>query len=90
MPRSAQANPVKNQKSASLLSQVLTLLKAKLAVKDDVLSFVANPAPVINCANGEVWIGPTAPSSYGRTGLNRTYGIVSMSSMPGSRVPGIR
>jgi hypothetical protein len=53
-----QANPVKQQKTASLLSQVLTLLNAKLAVKDDALSFVANPPPVINCANGEVWIGP--------------------------------
>jgi putative DNA primase/helicase len=53
-----QGNPVKNQKTASLLSQVLTLLKAKLAVKDDVLSFVTTPPPVINCANGEVWIGP--------------------------------
>ena len=51
-------NPVKNQKTASLLGQVLTLLKAELAVKDDALSFVANPPPVINCANGEVWITP--------------------------------
>jgi putative DNA primase/helicase len=51
-----QANPVKNQKTASLLSQILTLLKAKLAVKDDVLSFVDNPPPVINCTNGELWI----------------------------------
>jgi putative DNA primase/helicase len=53
-----QGNPPKNQKTASLLGQVLTLLKAKLAVKDDRLSFVANPPPVINCANGELWIGP--------------------------------
>jgi putative DNA primase/helicase len=53
-----QDNPVKNQKTASLLNQVLTLLKARLAVKDDVLSFVDNPPPVINCTNGEVWIGP--------------------------------
>jgi putative DNA primase/helicase len=53
-----QGNPPKNQKTASLLGQVLTLLKAKLAVKDDMLSFVANPPPVINCANGEVWISP--------------------------------
>ena len=53
-----QGNPVKNQKTASLLSQVLTLLKAKLAVKDDLLGFVANPPPVINCANGELWINP--------------------------------
>src|SRR5262249_52964831 len=53
-----QANPVKNQKTASMLSQVLTLLKAKLAVKDDVLRFVDDPPPVINCANGELWIRP--------------------------------
>jgi putative DNA primase/helicase len=53
-----QGNPPKNQKTASLLGQVLTLLKAKLAVKDDALSFVANPPPVINCANGELWITP--------------------------------
>jgi putative DNA primase/helicase len=53
-----QGNPAKNQKTASLLGQVLTLLKAKLAVKDDALSFVVNPAPVINCGNGEVWISP--------------------------------
>ena len=48
-----EANPVKKQKTASLISQVLTVLKAKVAVKDDVLGFVADPPPVINCANGE-------------------------------------
>jgi putative DNA primase/helicase len=53
-----QANPVKNQKTASVLSQVVTLLKAKQAVQNDVLSFVSDPSPVINCANGEVWISP--------------------------------
>jgi putative DNA primase/helicase len=53
-----QGNPVKNQKTASLLNQVLALLKARLAVKGDVLSFVDNPPPVINCTNGEVWIRP--------------------------------
>ena len=51
-----EANPIKGQKSASLLGQVITLLKAKLAVKDDLLSFVANPPPIINCSNGELWI----------------------------------
>jgi len=74
-------NPVKNQKTASLLGQVLTLVKAKLAVKDDALSFVANPPPVINCANGEVWIGPDGtvdlrphrPESYLRHCLDVTY-----------------
>jgi putative DNA primase/helicase len=56
--RIIQSNPVKKQKSASLLDQVLKLLRAKLAVKEDVLSFVEDPSPVINCANGELWIGP--------------------------------
>jgi putative DNA primase/helicase len=51
-----EANPVKKQNTASLMGQVMTVLKAKVAVKDDVLGFVADPAPVINCANGELWI----------------------------------
>jgi putative DNA primase/helicase len=76
-----QGNPVKQQKTASLLSQVLSLLKAKLAVKDDLLSFVATPPPVINCANGEVWIGPDGtvdlrrhrPESHLRHCLDVTY-----------------
>ena len=76
-----QSNPVKNQKTASLLSQVMTLLKAKLAVKDDLLSFQANPPPVINCSNGELWIEqdgsvelrPHRPESYLRHCLNVAY-----------------
>ena len=51
-----QANPVKKQNTASLITQVLTVLKAKVAVKDDVLGFVADPSPVINAANGEIWL----------------------------------
>jgi putative DNA primase/helicase len=51
-----EANPVKKQNTASLMTQVLTVLKAKVAVKDDVLGFVADPHPVINAANGEIWI----------------------------------
>jgi P4 family phage/plasmid primase-like protien len=76
-----QANRVKNQKTALLLSQVLTLLKAKLAVKDDVLGFVADPPPVINCSNGELWIAqdgsielrPHRPGSYLRHRLDVAY-----------------
>jgi putative DNA primase/helicase len=76
-----QGNPVKQQKTASLLGQVLTLLKAKLAVKDDLLSFVATPPPVINCANGEVWIDqdgtvelrPHRPESHLRHCLDVVY-----------------
>ena len=74
-------NPVKNQKTASLLGQVITLLKAKLAVKDDVLSFVTNPPPVINCSNGELWISqdgsvelrPHRPKSHLRHCLQVAY-----------------
>ena len=76
-----QGNPVKNQKTASVLSQVLALLRAKLAVKDDLLGFVAEPAPVINCANGELWIAqdgsvelrPHRPESYLRHCLDVAY-----------------
>jgi putative DNA primase/helicase len=38
------------------MGQVLTVLKAKVAVKEDVLRFVADPLPVINAANGEIWL----------------------------------
>ena len=76
-----QANPIKGQKTASLIGQGLTLLKAKLAVKDDPLSFVANPPPVINCANGELWIAddgtvelrPHRPESHLRDCLDVPY-----------------
>jgi putative DNA primase/helicase len=76
-----QANPMAGQNSASLINQTLTLLKAKLATKDDVLSYTAEPPPVINCANGEVWIAddgsvelrPHRPESYLRDALDVTY-----------------
>jgi len=76
-----QANPIKGQRSASLIGQTMTLLKAKLAVKDDVLSFVAEPRPIINCQNGELWIAadgsvelrPHRPDSYLRDCLNVVY-----------------
>jgi putative DNA primase/helicase len=76
-----QANPVKGQKTAPLLGQVLTLLKANLAAKEDALHLSANPLPVINCANGELWIGadgsvdlrPHEPASYLRHCLDVAY-----------------
>jgi putative DNA primase/helicase len=76
-----QANPVKGQKTAPLLRQVITLLKAKLATEKDALAFVANPRPIINCANGELWIGddgevrlrPHKPKSYLRHCLDVEY-----------------
>jgi putative DNA primase/helicase len=51
-----RANPVKGQKTAPLLGQVLTLLKANLAAADNLLDFNVTPLPVINCANGELWL----------------------------------
>jgi hypothetical protein len=51
-----RANPVRGQKTAPLLGQVLTLLKADLAANDDLLAFNVTPLPIINCANGELWL----------------------------------
>jgi putative DNA primase/helicase len=76
-----QANPVKKQNTASLISQVLTVLRAKVAIKDDVLGFVADPPPVINAGNGEIWIAEDGsvelrrhrPDSYLRHCLNIDY-----------------
>jgi putative DNA primase/helicase len=70
-----------HQTTASLVNQTLALLKAKLAEKEDRLGFVANPPPVINCANGEVWIAedgsvelrPHQPESFLRHCLNVSY-----------------
>ena len=67
--------------SASLLRQARTLLEAKLAMKEDLFAFTAEPPPVINCANGELWIGPDgsvelrshSPQSYLRHCLDVTY-----------------
>jgi putative DNA primase/helicase len=42
--------------TSSLIGQARILLKAKFADKSDSLSFIGEPAPVINCANGEVWL----------------------------------
>ena len=77
-----QTSPVqKGVSSASLLRQVRTLLEAKLAMKDDLFAFAAEPLPVINCANGELWIAPDGsvelrshkPKSYLRHCLDVTY-----------------
>jgi putative DNA primase/helicase len=70
-----------DQTTASLLNQTLTLLKAKLAAKEDRLGFIANPPPVINCANGEIWIATDGsaelrqhnPESFLRHCLNVNY-----------------
>jgi putative DNA primase/helicase len=53
----SKGNPIRTgQRTASLVHQVRALLEAKLATTGDPLSFLAEPQPVINCANGEVWI----------------------------------
>jgi putative DNA primase/helicase len=48
--------PRGGQGTAGLLKQVTTLLAAGQAVDDDRLRFLGEPPPVINCANGELWI----------------------------------
>jgi putative DNA primase/helicase len=78
------SNPIKNRKTAStasLIHQVLALLKARLAVKDDVMKFATEPPPVINCRNGELWIAkdggvklrPHGPKSHLRNCLEIAY-----------------
>jgi putative DNA primase/helicase len=69
------------QHTASLMKQVATLLEGELAVEDDLLRFTADPPPVINCENGEVWISdngtvnfrPHRPESYLRQCLDVVY-----------------
>src|SRR5262249_20909644 len=69
------------QRAASLMKQVATLLEAELAVEDDLLRFTAEPPPVINCDNGELWISDNGtvnfprhrPESYLRQCLDVVY-----------------
>jgi putative DNA primase/helicase len=76
-----QGNTIKGQHTASVLGQVLALLKAKLAVQHDVLAFVADPPSVINCKNGELWLAHDGsaelrlhrPESYLRDCLDVEY-----------------
>ena len=71
----------RRQGTASLMSQVRTLIEAKVAIGGDPLRFVTQPLPVINCRNGELWIGTTGsldlrphnPASYLRHRLDVDY-----------------
>lgn len=54
-----QAAPVILDNDASLSSVVnnaLNLLEGEVYVKEDILRFNSQPAPVINCKNGEYWL----------------------------------
>jgi putative DNA primase/helicase len=70
-----------SQRTASLVKQVVTLLEGQLAVEDDLLRFTADPPSVINCSNGELWLGvdgaadlrPHRPKSYLRHCLDVNY-----------------
>ena len=56
--RAIQALPSRTgQRTASLIGQALTLLTATTATRDDLLRFNSPPLPVINCRNGELWVG---------------------------------
>jgi putative DNA primase/helicase len=69
------------QSTTSIMGQVTNLLQAYLAVEEDLLGFVGESRPVINCHNGELWISgdgsvqlrPHDPKSYLRHCLDVTY-----------------
>jgi putative DNA primase/helicase len=69
------------QSSTSIISQVLSLLQARLVNEQDCLRFDGDPLPVINCINGELWIvddgevdlRPHNPKSYLRHCLDVSY-----------------
>lgn len=60
------------ERAAPLIREASMLMEARLAHQDDPLRHRAEPFPVVNCRNGEVWIGdngtidfrPHSPSSY--------------------------
>jgi hypothetical protein len=57
--------------TSALMSQVMALLTAKVAVDDDRLGFVTEPPNVINCANGELWIADDG-TTCGTVSISRT------------------
>ncbi|RXH05806.1 phage/plasmid primase, P4 family [Bradyrhizobium vignae] len=67
--------------TSAIIGQVATLLKASRSVNGDPLRFIGMPLPVINCANGELWINadgsvelrPHAAQSYLRHCLAVAY-----------------
>ncbi len=67
--------------TSALIGQVVALVTAKVAVEDDRLGFLTQPANVINCSNGELWIAddgtvelrPHNPKSYLRHCLDIPY-----------------
>lgn len=46
-----------SQSMDGLIKQVVSLMRAHLASSDDKLRLNGEPPPVINCRNGELWIG---------------------------------
>jgi len=69
------------QNAEPLIRQTAALVRTKLAINDDRLRFTAEPLPVINCRNGELWIlkdgrvelRPHRPSSFLRYCLEVDY-----------------
>jgi putative DNA primase/helicase len=67
--------------TTSLIAAVTTLLSAKVNADDDRLRFLTLPPNVINCVNGELWIGddgavdlrPHSAKSYLRHSLDIPY-----------------
>jgi putative DNA primase/helicase len=46
----------RKQSSTAIIGQVRFLARTRLATEKDLLRFEGDPAPVINCKNGELWI----------------------------------
>ena len=83
-----RAKPIRGQKTAPLLGQVLTLLKANLAAAADLLDFNVTPLPVINCANGELWLTADGGVELRSHQPGSFCGIASMS--PTTRTRGVQ
>ncbi|MER8421665.1 phage/plasmid primase, P4 family [Mesorhizobium sp. M1329] len=74
--------------TASLIGQVESLLKADVSTDEDKLRFKSTPPMVVNCKNGELWLGPDgtpelrahSPSSFLRNCLDVEY-------LPGATCP---
>ena len=73
--------PRRGRNVAGVMEQAVKLIEAQVARAGDPLRFVSEPLPVINCRNGELWIGaegttelrPHAPTSYLRHRLEVDY-----------------
>ena len=73
--------PRRGRNTSALMGQTIKLIEAQVARAGDPLGFMSKPPPVVNCRNGELWIGddgaielrPHSPISYLRHRLEIDY-----------------